>query len=76
MCATCSQLNARGISKRSTGESLQHSDQERGIKDWLSVSAYLINQHKHQSFLIINQVLNLLEHPSYQLAALKPKHSY
>lgn len=38
--------------------------------------AYLINQHKHQSIFVINQVLNLLEHLSYQLATLETKYSF
>lgn len=32
---------------------------------------YLVNQHKHQSVLVVDQVLNLLEHLGYQLAALE-----
>lgn len=40
-----------------------------------SEHTHLVNQHKHQSIFVINQVLNLLEHPSYQLAALEAKHS-
>lgn len=40
-----------------------------------SEHTHLINQHEHQSILVINQVLNLLEHPSHQLATLEAKHS-
>lgn len=40
-----------------------------------SEHTHLIDQHEHQSILVINQVLNLLEHPSHQLATLEVKHS-
>lgn len=42
----------------------------------MSRRTYLINQHKHQHIFVINQVLNLLEHLCYQLAALETKHSF
>lgn len=42
----------------------------------LSGNAYLINQHKHQSVFIINQILNLLKHLGYQLATLEPKYPF
>ena len=46
------------------------------VTDVMARRTYLINQHKHESIFVIDQVLNLLEHLGYELAALETKDSF
>lgn len=37
---------------------------------WLKAYVYLINQNKHKSVFVINQLLDLLKHPRDQFTTL------